>query len=478
MNMTLSEIAACVQGELIGEDVVVSSVSIDTRAIKPGQLYVAIKGHNFDGNEFVDKAEQAGASAAIVHKGVSASIPHIVVDDTRLALAELAGAWRKKTTLAVVGITGSNGKTTVKEMVAAILSVNGNTLFTQGNLNNDIGVPLTLLRLNEQHRYAVIEMGANHPGEIEYTSKYVQADVVIITNVGPAHIEGFGSVDGVAKAKGEIIQTLKQDSAVVLNRDDTYFDYWKSVAGTRKIISFGLDRSATVTAHSVKTEVANHVFATTFELVTAAGELSIKLKLAGRHNVVNALAAAAACLALGIDLQQIKRGLEEVKSVTGRLQPLVSRLGNIVIDDTYNANSASLKAGLDVLANCTGERWLILGAFGEQGAESAKIHEEMGGLIKASGVVRLLAIGSDARYTVKVFGKGAAFFDSQNDLIEVLMHELKGDEAILVKGSRAQRMENVVAALVESFRSGSRPKHRDVVNADSAGALSAPPTSL
>jgi len=480
MNMMLSEIEACVRGQLIGEDVAISSVSIDTRAIKPGQLYVAIKGHNFDGNEFVDEAQQAGAVAAIVHPGIiptdmdggnaasskelmRPTIPHIVVDDTRLALAELAGAWRRKTSVAVVGITGSNGKTTVKEMVAAILSVNANTLFTQGNLNNDIGVPLTLLRLNEQHRYAVIEMGANHPGEIEYTSQYAQADVAIITNVGAAHIEGFGSVDGVAKAKGEIIQTLKQDGVAVLNRDDAYFDYWKSVAGTRKVVSFGMDERVEAHAHrlspvggvtvrSVKTEIINHAFATTFDLVTAKGELTIKLKLAGRHNVVNALAAAAACLALGTDLQQIKQGLESVNPVTGRLQPLVGRLGNIVIDDTYNANSASLKAALDVLANCEGKSWLVLGAFGELGPESAKIHEQMGELIKSSGVVRLLAVGADTRNTVKIFGEGATFFDSQNDLIEVLKQELKGDEAILIKGSRAQRMENVAAALVENFR--------------------------
>ncbi len=450
--MMLSDCAECVRGQLVGDDVEVSSVSIDTRAIQPGQLYVAIKGHNFDGNDFVDKAEQSGASAAIVHKGVTSSIPHIVVDDTRLALAELAGAWRKKASVPVVGITGSNGKTTVKEMVAAILSVNGNTLFTQGNLNNDIGVPLTLLRLNEQHRYAVIEMGANHPGEIEYTSRYAQADVAIITNVGAAHIEGFGSVDGVAKAKGEIIQTLKQDGVAVINRDDKYFDYWKSVAGDRKIISFGLDDSADVTARAAKTEIINNEFATTFELMTAQGATTVKLKLAGQHNVVNALAATAACLALGISLEQIKQGLESVKPVTGRLQPLVSRLGNIVIDDTYNANPASLKAGLDVLASCAGKPWLVLGAFGELGSESPKIHEQMGELIKSSGVVRLLATGSDARNTVKVFGKGATFFETQDDLIEALKQELKGDEAILVKGSRAQRMENVVATLVEHFR--------------------------
>ncbi len=452
MNMMLSEIAACVQGELVGEDVVISSVSIDTRAIKPGQLYIAIKGHNFDGNEFVAEAVQAGAVAAIVHQDITSTVPHVVVDDTRLALAELAGAWRKKASVSVVGVTGSNGKTTVKEMVGAILSVNGNTLFTQGNLNNDIGVPLTLLRLNDQHRYAVIEMGANHPGEIEYTSQYAQADVAIITNVGAAHIEGFGSVDGVAKAKGEIIQSLRLDSVAVLNRDDVYFDYWNSVAGTRKVISFGIDDRADVTAHSIKTEVIDNAFATTFELVTGKGELTVKLRLAGRHNVINALAAIAACLALDINLQQIKQGLESVKPVTGRLQPLVSRLGNIVIDDTYNANSASLKAGLDVLSNCDGRRWLVLGAFGELGPESPKIHEQMGELIKSSGVVRLLAVGADALNTVKAFGEGATFFDSQNDLIEVLKQELKGDEVILVKGSRAQRMENVVAALVENFR--------------------------
>ncbi len=476
MKMMLSEIAHCVSGKLVGEDVAISSVSINTRAIQPGQLYIAIKGHNFDGNDFIDDAAQAGAIAAIVHSGSVAIstvawkqeveqrmdqlprelmrpvLPHIVVDDTRLALAELAGAWRQKTAVSVVGITGSNGKTTVKEMVAAILTVNGNTLFTQGNLNNDIGVPLTLLRLNEQHRYAVIEMGANHPGEIEYTSRYVQADVAIITNVGAAHIEGFGTVDGVAKAKGEIIQTLKSTGVAVLNRDDAYFDYWSELAGTRKLISFGMDDSATVTAHSVKTEVIDNEFATTFELVTTAGAVSVKLKLAGSHNVVNAMAATAACLALNIDLQQIKQGLESVKPVTGRLQPLVSRYGNIVIDDTYNANSASLKAGLAVLADCSGKPYLVLGAFGELGTESPKIHREMGELIRDSGVVRLLAVGEDARNTVKAFGDGGEFFDTQNELIALLSQELKGDEVILIKGSRSQRMENIVAALVDNFR--------------------------
>ena len=458
MKMMLSDCAEAIQGRLVGEDVAITSVSIDTRAIKPGQLYIAIKGHNFDGNEFVGQAEQAGAIAAIVHKGVKSTLPHILVDDTRLALAELAGAWRRSLTargnetLSVVGITGSNGKTTVKEMVAAILAVNGPVLFTQGNLNNDIGVPLTLLRLNEQHRYAVIEMGANHVGEIAYTSTYTQADVVIITNAGAAHIEGFGSLDGVAKAKGEIIETLKKDGIAVINHDDDYFDYWKSIAGNKCALSFGLNDGADVTAKAIKTQIRNNAFVTTFELVTALGMVNIILNLAGQHNVVNALAATAASLALGLDLKQIKQGLESVKPVTGRLQPLVSRLGNIVIDDTYNANSASLKAGLDVLTNFTGKPWLVLGAFGELGPDSPKMHEEMGVFIKARGVVRLLAVGADSKNTVQAFGKGATFFEKQQDLIDVLKQELKGDETILIKGSRAQHMENVAAALVENFR--------------------------
>jgi UDP-N-acetylmuramoyl-tripeptide--D-alanyl-D-alanine ligase len=457
MEMKLSECAKIVQGRLVSEDVSFSSVSIDTRAIVETRLiasllYIAIKGKNFDGNDFVAQAEQAGASAAIVHSGVITNLPHIIVDDTTLALAQLAGAWRKKLAVSVVGVTGSNGKTTVKEMIAAILAVNHTVLFTQGNLNNDIGVPLTLLRLDEQHRYAVIEMGANHPKEIEYSSTYANADVAVITNAGAAHIAGFISLDGVAKAKGEIIETLRSDGVAILNRDDDYFSYWKDIAGNRKIISFGLNADADVTASMINTRIENNGFVTSFMLSCPQGEIAINLKLAGQHNVVNALAATSACIALGIDLEQIKQGLENVKPVTGRLQPLVSRLGNIVIDDSYNANAASLKAGLAVLTACSGKPWLILGAFGELGEESLKIHAEMGELIKASGVSRLLAVGDDARHTVQAYGEGASFFDSQDELIAVLKQELKGDETLLIKGSRALRMEQIAAALIDNFR--------------------------
>jgi UDP-N-acetylmuramoyl-tripeptide--D-alanyl-D-alanine ligase len=452
MKIMLSEIAKYVKGEHIGADAAITSTSIDTRAIQPGELYVAIKGHQFDGNEFVGKAEQAGAIAAILHRGYATKLPHVLVNDTRLALGQLASAWRNKASAKIVGITGSNGKTTVKEMTAAVLGMAGSVLFTKGNLNNDIGVPLTLLRLNETHQYAVIEMGANHIGEIAYVNAVAKPDVVILNNAGAAHIEGFGSLDGVAKGKGEIIETLKSDGIAILNRDDKYFGYWQSLMGNRKILSFGLSADADITARNIETEIIADAFATTFDLVVHQTLLKVQLKLAGEHNVMNALAATAAGLALALSPEQIKQGLESVKPVTGRLQPLVGRLGNIVIDDTYNANATSLKAGLDVLVNCKGKHWVVLGAFGELGSDSAKIHEEIGELIISKGVVRLLAIGSDAKNTVRVFGKGATFFDSQDELINTLKAELTGDETVLIKGSRMQQMEQVVAALVGNFR--------------------------
>lgn len=452
MNLMLSEIADYVGGVLFGEDRVVTGVSIDTRTIEPGNLYCAIKGERFDGNDFVGDAEQAGATAAILSHKVEVTMPIIVVPDTRLALAELAGYWRNRQSAHVVGITGSNGKTTVKEMTAAILGVQGPVLYTQGNLNNDIGVPLTLMRMSAEHRYAVIEMGANHAGEIAYTSRYAKPQVTIISNVGPAHLEGFGSVDGIARAKGEIIGSLGSDGTAVLNYDDIYFDYWQELAGTRKVLSFGLKPGADIRAENIVTRIENGEFATAFEWIQGAVRYPMRLKLAGRHNVLNALAAGAAATALGFELMTIKQGLEKVLPVTGRLQPLVGREGNIVIDDTYNANSASLKAGLDVLVECGGEPWVVLGAFGELGPESAEIHREMGEAMKTIGVKRLFATGSDARNTVQSFGEGGIFYETQDELTEALKREMNGHETLLVKGSRAQRMERVVGAIVENYR--------------------------
>ena len=452
MRMLLSEIASSVGGRLSGNDLQISSVSIDTRTLAENDLYVAIKGRNFDGHSFVDKAEASGAIAVLVEQEANTKLPQIIVEDTHLALAELAGAWKNKAEVQTVAVTGSNGKTTVKEMIAAILDINSKVLVTKGNLNNDIGVPLTLLKLNEKHQYAVVEMGANHAGEIEYSSHYAKPDVAVITNIGAAHIEGFGSIEGVARAKAEIIQSLGGHGIAILNRDDAFYDLWVEIAENRKVVSFGLDGTADIRAEAIVSGLQNNEFVTRFKLITTDDEIEIQLKLAGQHNVINALAAAASCLQLGIGLQQIKQGLKNLKPVTGRLQPLVGEKGNLVIDDTYNANPDSLKVALEVLMQCEGEPWVVLGALGEMGSGSLKIHKEMGELIKSMNVVRLLTIGSDAEYTSYEFGKGATFFSTQEQLITTLKKELKGDEALLVKGSRSQKMENIVAALVSDFR--------------------------
>ncbi len=451
MKLQINDIGQAVQGEVLGKNVSINGVSIDTRTLNAGELYVALNGKNFDGHAFIDKAEQAQAVAVMVEHQCKTDLPQIVVRDSRLALAELAGFWRRRLQVKVVGVTGSNGKTTVKEMIAAILSTQGNTLFTKGNLNNDIGVPLTLLKLDDSHRYAVIEMGANHAGEIAYTSRHAQADVGVITNAGIAHIEGFGGLDGVARTKGEIIENLGSNGVAVLCRDDAFYSFWLQLAGKRKTVSFGFGDDADFSAENISTVLEPHGFETRFLLKTEAASIGLRLLLAGDHNVKNALAAAAVATQLGFDLQSIKRGLELVKPVTGRLQALRGRKGNIVIDDTYNANPASLKAALEIL-NSNDNNWLILGAFGELGDDSPRIHRQMGELIKSMPVQRVFAIGSLARQTVEAFGIGGHYFENQEQLITALNHEITGKETLLVKGSRSQKMENVVAAMVDNFR--------------------------
>ncbi len=452
MKLRLNDIATAVNGTLHGNDSVIAGVSIDTRTLQPGNLYIAITGNRFDGHDFIEQAERAGAAAALVSRVLPSSLPQIVVADTHLALAELAGFWRRQLPVNIAGVTGSNGKTTVKEMLAAIFSTQGDTLFTQGNLNNDIGVPLTLLRLNEQHRYAVIEMGANHPGEIAYTSRYAKADVSVITNVGPAHIEGFGSLAGVAHAKAEIYESLGPEGVAVLNRDDPFYDFWlREKIGQRKHVSFGFS-AADVRAQNIATRLDEQGFNTHFDLLTPAGHIPIRLNLAGEHNVKNALAATAVALQFGLALHDIRRGLEQMRPVTGRMQALSGKKGNLVIDDTYNANPASLRAALEAVNHCEQPIWLALGAFGELGSDSHAIHAEMGHLIKTLSVQRLFATGELARQTVASFGAGGEFFETQEQLINALQQSVTGKELVLVKGSRSQKMENVVAALVDNFR--------------------------
>ncbi len=448
ITLTLAEIAQAVDGQLIGADLSIEGVSIDTRKVMVGDLYIAIVGEQFDGHDFIEQAKDCGAVAILTAHHVATPLAQIMVTDTRLALAKLAGLVRDKVQPKVCGITGSNGKTTVKEMLATILAVQYQVLFTQGNLNNDIGVPLTLLGLEERHQYAVIEMGANHIREIAYTSQYAQPDVAVITNVGAAHIEGFGSLDGVATAKAEIIQSLAKDGVAILNVDDAYFAKWQAIAEPRKVITFGVSPDADVRAENISSVEVEQHFNTQFDLLVAQNRVPITLTLAGEHNVKNALAASAAAIALGVSLEQIQQGLQQVKTVQGRLQLGIALTGGRIINDTYNANPSSLAAALQVLKDCSGELWCALGDFGELGADSEQIHHDMGVAIKQAGVTRLFAIGVMAKHSVQAFGKGAEHFATHKNLISALQQSMTTETVLLVKGSRAQKMERVVNALL------------------------------
>ena len=446
MIANLSGAAACMEGTLHGEDGAFRGVSTDTRTIRQGELFFALQGPNFDGCDYVGKARDKGAAAAVVPSITDNDIAQIVVDDTRAALGRFGAAWRHTHDATVIGVTGSNGKTTLKEMIAACLARTAPTLATQGNLNNDIGVPLMLARIDATHRYAVIEMGANHAGEIAYLVSLADPDVVVITNAGPAHLEGFGSLDGVAKAKGEILQNARRPLVAVLNADDVYFDYWSSLVGDTRCISFGLGEQAQVRADAICTHAAGSDFA----LHIGAERVDVSLPLSGLHNVRNACAAAAVAHALGLSADDIRLGLGKVAPVGGRLQPLQGLRGATLFDDSYNANPLSVMAAAEFLASQPGEKWLVLGDMKELGDDAEQLHREVGAAARASGLDRLLAFGDLARESAREFGENARWYDSIETLIDDLVAGIGPDVNILVKGSRSMRMERVVEALRES----------------------------
>ncbi|MFO1423039.1 MAG: UDP-N-acetylmuramoyl-tripeptide--D-alanyl-D-alanine ligase [Candidatus Competibacteraceae bacterium] len=452
----LGQVAHLLDGEMTGADVIFTAVSTDSRRLPAGALFVALTGPNFDGHDFVAAAHRRGAVAALVSRSVAAPLPQLRVADTRLALGRLAAAWRARFTSPLIALTGSNGKTTLKEMIAAILRVRGLTLATEGNLNNDIGVPLTLLRLNGEYAYAVIEMGANHPAEIAYLTSLACPDVAIINNAGPCHLEGFGDVTGVARGKGEIFQGLGPDGVAVINRDDDYADYWVGLNPGRRIVDFGLDRPAAV-GGVVLDSASNR-----FRLTTAGDEIVIQLPLPGRHNVRNALAAAAAALAVGATLEDIRRGLESLRGVGGRLQRLPGRHGGTVIHDAYNANPASLAAALEAVGASPGRKWLVLGDMRELGPAADALHARSGREAKNAGFERLYALGEHSRAAATAFGTSGLHFESVDALVADLNRDLQqGDEpTVLVKGSRGMRMERVVAALAADELSAGEGGHR------------------
>lgn len=448
MMLRLSEAAIATGGRLVGADVAFDAVSSDSRAIQPHELFVALRGERFDGHDFAADCLQRGAAAAMVDTRwqLDQAGPLLVVEDTRLALGDLASYWRGKFALPVAAVTGSNGKTTVKEMLAAILraaSSDDAVLATQGNLNNDIGLPLTLFKLRASHRYAVIEMGMNHPGEISYLTRLAKPTVALINNALPAHLEGLGSVEAVAHAKGEIFEGLAADGTAIINADDQFAPLWQQLAAPRKVLTFGLEHAADVSAN-----YRLHADASEMTLETPHGKIALRLSAPGVHNVRNALAASAAATAMGVPLSAIAAGLQQYGGVKGRLQRKPGKSGATIIDDTYNANPASMRAAIDVLQACPGKRVLVLGDMGELGDTAAEMHREIGTYAKAAGLERLLLLGELSQEMAAGFGAGAWHFDTPEALAEVLGPQLTADTTVLVKGSRFMRMERVVALLL------------------------------
>ena len=448
IRMRLGEAAAVLGFRAAGEDVVFHGVSTDSRTTAPHALFVAVRGPRFDGHDFVGGARARGAAAALVEREPDVSIPFILVRDSVRALGELAAQWRRRfRDLVLVGITGSNGKTTVKEMAAAIFRTLGPVSATRGNLNNEIGVPLTLCELEAGHRTAVVELGANHGGEIAALTALARPSVGVITQCAPAHLEGFGSIEGVARAKGELLEHLTDGAVGVINADDRYAQLWRELARPRRCISFGAGPDA-----DIRVRTASGDGRRTVSLDTPAGTVGIDLALPGAHNALNAGAAAAAAIAAGADLGAIREGLATVRPPKGRLESKRGPRGAEIIDDTYNANPVSLQAALQVLGAKPAPRWLVFGDMAELGPEGASLHAQAGYHARRHGVERLLVVGELSVEAVRTFGDGATHFPDCAALVDRLRNELPDGATVLVKGSRSMAMERVVEALARGTR--------------------------
>ena len=446
----LSDIARMTRGRLIGEDRMVDAIATDTRALPHGgaALFVALKGERFDGHDHVAKAAQAGVAAALVSREVDASVAQIVVADTERALADFAAAVHREriegNAQKVVAITGSNGKTSVKALTLAILERVGKTFATPGNRNNEIGLPLAVIDGPDDAVFAIYEMGAGKPGDIAYLTDIVRPDVSIVNNIAPGHLERMGSLLGVADTKAAIYDALPGEGVAVINADDAFAPYFAERAHGRRLLRFGLESSADLTAKTIEALPDG----SRFTLVAPQGEAAVSLALPGRHNVSNALAAAALSLSVGATLQQVAEGLNAARPVAGRL--ITHRLANgaVLIDDSYNANPGSLAAAIDTLAAGGGEAWLVLGDMRELGADAEAMHAEAGRRAKSAGIRRLLTLGPYSAAASRTFGEGAMHFETHDALADVLKGELREGVRVLVKGSRGSAMDRIVAALV------------------------------
>jgi UDP-N-acetylmuramoyl-tripeptide--D-alanyl-D-alanine ligase len=448
--MSLADVAAATGGSIVRGSpyASISAVSTDSRGAFPGGLFVALAGERFDGHDFVKDAANGGAAAVLIHHPLKEEVPiaTVQVADTRLALGRLAAWWRKRWPGELVALTGSNGKTTVKEMIAAILRAATDAesvLATQGNLNNDIGMPLTLLKLRKPHRYAVVEMGMNHLGEIDYLTRIARPQVALINNAHRAHVGEVGGMEQIAAAKGEIFSGLDDDGVAVINADDAFADYWSGLAAGKKQISFGVGRGDVCATYSDAND------ATEVRFATPAGEIATRLQVPGEHNVRNAAAACAVAVALGIAAQPIGAGLGQFAGTKGRLQRTAGCNGAVIIDDSYNANPDSMAAAIAVLAKARGRKFFVVGDMGELGAEAPALHAEIGELARQSGIDALYALGDLTLDAVRSFGLGALHFDSVEALASTLRAHMAAGVTVLIKGSRFMRMERVVQAVAE-----------------------------
>ncbi|MEL0168533.1 MAG: UDP-N-acetylmuramoyl-tripeptide--D-alanyl-D-alanine ligase [Pseudomonadaceae bacterium] len=445
--LRLSDLLKPLAATLNGVDTHFDSVSIDARKVATGGLFVALPGSRSNGHDFIAQARENGAAAAMVEYLVDDDLPQLLVHDCQLALGQLGALVREQFRGTVIGITGSSGKTTVKEMLAAILRECGPVLATQGNLNNELGVPLTLLQLTSEHRFAVIEMGAAQIGDINYTMGLVKPQISVLTNAGMAHVGRFGSPESIAKAKGEIVSALPDGGQAILNLDSPWFEQWYQLLGSRRTAcSFSMKNpTAQLRAEAIEIDAAGCPH---FSLVTPAGAIAVSLQLRGEHNIANALAAAGAALAAGAGLDAIARGLGGLAPVDGRGNWLNGIAGAQIIDDAYNANPASVKAAIDVLASLSGRRLLVLGDMGELGEWAEQSHRDVGAHARAQGLDGLYATGRLSALAVEAFGTNGRLFDSREALIDAIKQDLNANTRVLVKGSRSAGMDKVVAGLL------------------------------
>jgi UDP-N-acetylmuramoyl-tripeptide--D-alanyl-D-alanine ligase len=445
-------------GRLLAADpgdggLVLTGVSTDTRSVRPGELFVALRGERFDAHDFVGQALAAGAGALLVDRWTEGCRPPALwVADTRRGLGEIAAGWRRRFALPVIAVTGSNGKTTVKEMIASVLAEHVGEdarLATPGTLNNEIGVPLSVLRLEARHRAAVFELGMNHPGEIAWLASIAQAGVALVNNAQREHQEFMHTVEATARENGAAIEALPADGVAVFPGDDPHAPLWRAFAGSRRVVEFGLDARCAVRAPADARPDG-------FEMTVDGDTVVVRLAIDGAHSVRNALATAACCRAIGVPLPALVRGLEAFRPVAGRLRRRRAATGAVLVDDSYNANPDSVRAAIDVLAAHAGPRVLVLGDMAEVGEQGPQFHEEVGAYARSRGVGRLLAFGPRSLDTVRAFGDGAEHFDSIDALSARAASIAPPDAMLLVKGSRSTRMERVVQALAADDADGGR----------------------